>query len=56
MQLLDLHDLAALLKRAPHTIKRDLRRNPLAVPPRLPRFDAAMTTEASDRAWGSRSG
>jgi len=35
MQLLDLHDLAALLKRAPDTIKRDLRRNPLAVPPRL---------------------
>ncbi|MBC8738984.1 hypothetical protein F6X40_19700 [Paraburkholderia sp. UCT31] len=35
MQLLDLNDLAALLKRAPDTIKRDLHRNPLAVPPRL---------------------
>lgn len=34
-KLLDLHQLAALLRRSPETIKRDLRRNPDAVPPRL---------------------
>lgn len=33
--LLDLDELARLLGRSPHTIKRDLRRNPDAVPPRL---------------------
>ncbi|WP_207005167.1 helix-turn-helix transcriptional regulator [Trinickia mobilis] len=33
--LLDITELAALLKRSPETIKRDLRRNPRAVPPRL---------------------
>lgn len=33
--LLDLNDLAALLRRSPHTIKRNLRTNPDAVPPRL---------------------
>lgn len=33
--LLDLHDLAAVLRRSPHTIKRNLRTNPDAVPPRL---------------------
>lgn len=33
--LLDLHALAKLLGRSPHTIRRDLRRNPDAVPPRL---------------------
>lgn len=35
MQLLDLQELATLLKRAPGTIKRDLKRNPMAVPPRI---------------------
>jgi hypothetical protein len=33
--LLDLQDLSRVLKRSPDTIKRDLRRNPAAVPPRL---------------------
>lgn len=33
--LLELHDLAALLGRSASTIKKDLRRNPSAVPPRL---------------------
>lgn len=33
--LLDLATLAELLGRSPNTIKRDLRRNPDAVPPRL---------------------
>lgn len=33
--LLDLLELAEILGRSPHTIKRDLRRNPDAVPPRL---------------------
>lgn len=33
--LLDLQALARLLGRSPETIRRDLRRNPDAVPPRL---------------------
>lgn len=33
--LLDLNDLAAVLRRSPDTIKRNLRTNPDAVPPRL---------------------
>lgn len=33
--LLDLQALAQLLGRSPHTVRRDLRRNPAAVPPRL---------------------
>ena len=33
--LLDLADLADLLGRSPETIKKDIRRNRLAVPPRL---------------------
>ncbi|MEX3944815.1 helix-turn-helix transcriptional regulator [Paraburkholderia sp. BR10937] len=33
--LLDLHELAELLGRSPETIKKDLRRNPMAVPPRV---------------------
>lgn len=33
--LLDIHELAELLGRSPATIKKDLRRNPRAVPPRL---------------------
>lgn len=35
LKLLDLQDLADLLGRSPETIKKDLTRNPLAVPPRL---------------------
>lgn len=34
-KLLDLNELAAVLRRSPETIKRDLRRNPAAVPPRV---------------------
>ena len=34
-QLLDLGELAQMLRRSPETIRKDLRRNPLAVPPRL---------------------
>lgn len=33
--LLDLQDLSMVLKRSPETIKRDLHRNPAAVPPRM---------------------
>jgi hypothetical protein len=32
--LIDVYDLALVLRRSPATIKRDLRRNPAAVPPR----------------------
>ena len=35
MYILDIHELACLLQRSPETIRKDLRRNPLAVPPRL---------------------
>jgi predicted DNA-binding transcriptional regulator AlpA len=35
MHLLDVKELGALLKRSPETIKKDLARNPDAVPPRL---------------------
>ncbi len=34
-ELLDLTDLASLLGRSPETIKKDMLRNHLAVPPRL---------------------
>jgi len=34
-QLLTLDDLAQMLGRSPDTIKKDMRRNPDAVPPRL---------------------
>ncbi len=34
-ELLDLNDLASLLGRSPETIKKDMSRNYLAVPPRL---------------------
>ncbi len=33
--ILDLTDLASLLGRSPETIKKDIKRNRLAVPPRL---------------------
>lgn len=33
--LVDLNDLSALLGRSPETIKKDMKRNRLAVPPRL---------------------
>lgn len=35
IELLDLNDLASLLGRSPETIKKDMLRNRLAVPPRL---------------------
>lgn len=34
-KLLDLDDLSTLLGRSPETIKKDMKRNRLAVPPRL---------------------
>ena len=34
-QLLTLEDVALMLGRSPQTIKKDMRRNPDAVPPRL---------------------
>lgn len=34
-KLLDLQELGALLGRSPETIKKDLKRNCMAVPPRL---------------------
>lgn len=34
-QILDLQELASLLGRSPETIKKDIKRNRLAVPPRL---------------------
>ena len=33
--VLELEDLAVLMGRSPETIRKDLRRNPAAVPPRL---------------------
>lgn len=35
MTIIDLYELSALLGRSPETIKKDLKRNRLAVPPRL---------------------
>lgn len=34
-KLLDIHELGTVLGWSPETIKKDLRRNPMAVPPRL---------------------
>lgn len=34
-ELLDIHELATVLGRSPETIKSDLGRNPMAVPPPL---------------------
>lgn len=33
--LIDIHELAAILQRAPETIRKDIHRNPAAVPPRV---------------------
>ena len=33
--LININELAALLQRSPETIRKDLARNPAAVPPRL---------------------
>jgi predicted DNA-binding transcriptional regulator AlpA len=51
--LLDLEDLARLLARSPQTIRRDLRRNPDAVPPRLqlPGTKLLRWREADVEAW-----
>jgi|YelNatPaOPRAMG01_1025707.scaffolds.fasta_scaffold10031_3 predicted DNA-binding transcriptional regulator AlpA len=35
LRLLNIKELSALLARSPDTIKKDLQRNPLAVPPRV---------------------
>ncbi len=34
-RFMDVEEVAALLERSPETIKKDILRNPLAVPPRL---------------------
>lgn len=34
-KLLDIYELSAMLGRSPETIKKDLKRNPMAVPPRV---------------------
>ena len=34
-RLLDIEELADVLGRSPATVRRDMKRNPLAVPPRL---------------------
>ena len=54
--LLDLQALAQLLGRSPHTIRRDLRRNPGAVPPRLqpPGTRLLRWREAEVIAWMDR--
>lgn len=54
--LLDLQTLAQLLGRSPHTIRRDLRRNPAAVPPRLqlPGTRLLRWREAEVVAWLDR--
>lgn len=51
--LLDLQALAHLLGRSPETIRRDLRRNPEAVPPRLhlPGTRLLRWREADVTAW-----
>ena len=51
--LLDVNELAHLLGRSPATIKRDLRRNPAAVPPRLQLPGARMLRWREDdvAAW-----
>jgi len=52
-KLLTLGDLAAMLGRSPETIKKDLRRNPGAVPPRLvlPRTRLLRWRECDVAAW-----
>jgi predicted DNA-binding transcriptional regulator AlpA len=53
MKLYDLQELADLLGRAPDTIKRDIRCNPLAVPPRveIPGTRILRWREEDIRAW-----
>lgn len=52
-KLLDLQDLSALLSRSPETIKKDMLRNRLAVPPRLhiPGTRLLRWREADVDAW-----
>ena len=54
--LLDLQALAQLLGRRPETIRRDLRRNPAAVPPRtlIPGTRLLRWREADVSAWLER--
>lgn len=53
MKIFDLEELAALLGRSPETIEKDIRRNPLAVPPRLhiPGTRLLRWREADVAAW-----
>lgn len=52
-KLLDIHELATVLGRSPETLKKDLRRNPMAVPPRLyiPGTRMLRWREADVEAW-----
>ncbi len=54
--LLDLPALSRLLGRSPHTIRRDLRRNPNAVPPlfKAPGTRLLRWREADVAAWLDR--
>jgi predicted DNA-binding transcriptional regulator AlpA len=54
--LLDLTALSRLLGRSPETVRRDLRRNPEAVPPRvqLPGTRLLRWREADVQAWLER--
>ena len=52
-RLLELGDLAKLLGRSPETLRRDMRRNPMAVPPRvhLPGTRLLRWRPSDVRAW-----
>lgn len=54
--LLTITDVARLLGRSPQTLKRDLRRNPMAVPPRveLPGTRLLRWREADVERWVAR--
>jgi predicted DNA-binding transcriptional regulator AlpA len=51
--LMDINELAALLQRSPETIRKDLTRNPAAVPPRvvLPRTRLLRWRTADVDTW-----
>ena len=52
-QLLTLDEVAQLMRRSPGTIKKDMRRNPDAVPPRLllPHTRLLRWRQADVQAW-----
>jgi predicted DNA-binding transcriptional regulator AlpA len=53
MRLLEIDDIAALLGRSAETIRKDIRRNPMAVPPRLhiPGTRLLRWRECDVKAW-----